>query len=103
MKRTSAILIIGLLLFISSCYKETFIEAGEGLDDWGVLTHSSLANPDYSVVFPQDKVNRFDITISENDWENMQSDLDDLYGGSTSGGSNVVTHTVVENADSLLA
>lgn len=86
MKRNNLLILVGLLLLMSSCYKETFIEAGEGLEDWGVLTHSSLASPNYSVVFPQDKVNRFDITISENDWKNMQSDLDDLYGGSTSGG-----------------
>ncbi len=70
---------------ISSCYKETFITSGDGLDDWTISTHSSLATPDYDLVFPQDKVNRFDITISESDWANMQADLEDMYGGSTGG------------------
>jgi hypothetical protein len=70
----------------SSCYKETFIEAGSGLDDWTISTHSSMASPNYDIVFPQDKVNRFDITIEADDWADMQSDLDDLYGGSTGGG-----------------
>lgn len=79
--------LIGALVFIASaCYKETFIEAGQGLDDWSITTHSSLASPNYDVVFPQDKVNRLDITIAASDWEDMQDDLDDLYGGSSSGG-----------------
>ncbi len=71
---------------LSSCYKETFIAAGEGLDDWSLASHSSSANPNYDLVFPQDKVNRFDITIEAEDWDNMQSDLDNLYGGSSGGG-----------------
>ena len=78
--------IVTIALLVGSCYKETFITAGEGLDDWSVTTHSSMASPDYEVVFPQDKVNRFDITISADDWATMQSDLDDLYGGSSGGG-----------------
>ncbi len=71
---------------MASCYKETFVAAGEGLDDWSISTHSSYADQNYDVVFPQDKVNRLNITIAENDWENMQDDLDDLYGGSSGGG-----------------
>jgi hypothetical protein len=73
-------------LFIASCYKETFITAGEGLDDWSLSTHSSMATPNYDMVFPQDKVNRLDITINDSDWANMQDDLDDLYGGTSTGG-----------------
>lgn len=77
-----------LSITVCSCYKETFVESGDGLEDWSLSTHSSYAIPDYSTVFPQDKVNRFDITISASDWKNMQSDLEDLYGssGSTSTG-----------------
>lgn len=75
-----------IIFIASACYKETIIESGDGLDDWSITTHSSLAAPDYDLVFPQDKVNRFDITISEGDWGNMQDDLDDLYGGSSGGG-----------------
>lgn len=76
----------GLLLLVNSCYKETFIQAGEGLEDWSLTTHSSYAEPNYDVVFPDDKVNRFDITITEKDWEALQADLEDLYGGTSTGG-----------------
>ena len=65
-KNKSLLLICGLLL-LSSCYKETIIEAGEGLEDWSISTHSSYASPNYSTVFPQDQVNRFDITISSSE------------------------------------
>ncbi len=80
------ILLFALVITVNSCYKETFIAAGEGLDDWTTTTHSSSANPNYDIVFNQKKVNRFDITISEQDWEIMQDDLDDIYGGSSFGG-----------------
>lgn len=75
-----------VIFLVTSCYKETFIAAGEGLDDWSLSTHSSYAIPNYDKVFPQDKVNRFDITITADDWSAMQSDLDDLYGSSSGGG-----------------
>jgi spore coat protein H len=71
---------------LSSCYKEKFIPAGEGLADWSVSTHSSAAVPNYALVFPQDKVNRFDISIDPSDWADLQEDLDNLYGGSSAGG-----------------
>lgn len=75
-----------LIIALSGCYKETFIAAGEGLDDWSYSIHSSFAVPNYDLVFPQNKVNRFDITISEDDWANMQSNLEDIYGTTSSGG-----------------
>ena len=86
MTKINLIYITAIAIIVGSCYKETFIAAGEGLDDWSIATHSSMASPNYDVVFPQDKVNRFDITISADDWADMQADLDDLYGGSTGGG-----------------
>jgi hypothetical protein len=84
MKKQNIILSIISLVLLSSCYKETFVASGEGLEDWTIATHSSIAPIDYDVVFPQDKVNRFDITISAEDWSTMQSDLESLYGSSSS-------------------
>ncbi|MFK8045417.1 MAG: CotH kinase family protein [Crocinitomicaceae bacterium] len=75
-----------LLFLLTSCYKEITISAGDGLADWTSSTHSSSATPQYDVVFPQESVNRFDITITAEDWANMQSDLDDLYGSSSNAG-----------------
>jgi spore coat protein H len=74
-----------LLCVLTSCYKETIIPSGEGLEDWTLASHSSSATPDYSLVFPQNKVNRLDITLTEENWNIMQADLDNLYG-STGGG-----------------
>ena len=82
MKNQNIILGFITLVLVSSCYKETFVASGEGLDDWTIATHSSIAPINYDVVFPQDKVNRFDITISSDNWEAMQSDVEALYGSS---------------------
>ncbi len=38
-------------------------------------SHGKLENPNYSVVFPNDKVNRIDIYIEKNNWDTMQVDL----------------------------
>lgn len=73
------------LCVLTSCYKETIIPSGEGLEDWTAASHSSDATPDYSLVFPQNKVNRLDITLTAENWNIMQDDLDNLYG-STGGG-----------------
>ena len=86
MKKSKILLMGFILILLGGCYKETTIYYGEGLDDWTSSTHSSSAVPNYNKVFAQDKVNRIDITISAENWEIMQDDLDDLYGSSSSGG-----------------
>ncbi len=42
---------------------------------WNEETHGKKASPNYSVVFPDDKVNRIDITISSSDYKLMESNL----------------------------
>lgn len=81
----SSILILTVSFFVlSSCYKEEIIST-ERPEDWTYLTHSDQVPADYSIVFPQDKVNKMYIVIAPADWQTMQDDLDDLYGG-TGGG-----------------
>ncbi|MFK8013496.1 MAG: CotH kinase family protein [Marinicellaceae bacterium] len=75
-----------LFFLMASCYKEITISAGDGLEDWSTSTHSASAIPQYDAVFPQESVNRFDITITSDDWADMQSDLDGLYGSSSNTG-----------------
>jgi hypothetical protein len=47
---------------------------------WGEDTHSNDASPNYAVVFPQDEVNRLDITISQENWQAMLADMTSRYG-----------------------
>jgi hypothetical protein len=47
---------------------------------WSEDTHGKNADPNYDVVFPQDEVNRIDITIDPADWQAMLDDMADLYG-----------------------
>lgn len=62
--------------------------------DWTEATHSNLVEPDYSVVFEQNKVLRFDIKISSENWSAMQSDLStNLSSGNTRPGVPVASST----------
>ena len=47
---------------------------------WGEETHSKETEPNYEVVFPQDEVNRLDITIPTETWQTMLADMTSLYG-----------------------
>ena len=43
-------------------------------------THGNNVEPNYEVVFPQDKVNQIKITIAPGDWEAMQANMTELLG-----------------------
>ena len=77
--------IILLSVAFSSCKKEDVITAGEGLEDWTATTHGINATPDYATVFNPDKVQRIDIVIGADYWDEMQKNLDDLYGSTSQG------------------
>ncbi len=49
-------------------------------EEWNDETHGASVTPNYDVVFPQDKVNRIDITISADDWQGIMENMTDLYG-----------------------
>ncbi len=49
-------------------------------DGWSEATHDNSADPDYATVFPDDEVNRLDITISAEDWAAMMADMATIYG-----------------------
>ncbi len=57
------------------------LESTFDMSDWTSTTHSKSADPDYSVVFPQDKVNRIDLVISSTNWNIMLDDMTNNYGG----------------------
>ena len=66
-----------LILLLVGCNKSDENEIVIPVDtpDWTETTHGNSATTDYSIVFPQDKVQRLDITISSDDWDAIQSDL----------------------------
>lgn len=94
MKNLINILVTGLgfftLIQLSACRKEVYVLdseiAGVGLDDWTTATHSSSASANYAEVFNQSEVNRIDIVLSEDEYETMQDNLEDILGSSSSGG-----------------
>ena len=54
-------------------------------EGWSEESHGKSAEPAYDVVFPQDEVNRLDITISAANWEAMLEDMTTLYGEAGTG------------------
>jgi spore coat protein CotH len=47
--------------------------------------HSSDSAPDYAVVFPQDSVNRIDITLSAQAWADLQAEMAEQFGAQGAG------------------
>ena len=54
-------------------------------EGWTDETHGNDVDPNYEIVFPQDKVNQIKITISPNDWETMQTNMTELLGARGTG------------------
>ena len=91
-------LIISFSLFFLACEKTPIevVEESEkenvftdlDISDWSETTHGNSVNPDYDIVFPQDKVNRIDLIISSTNWNIMLDDMTNKYGsfGSRRGG-----------------
>lgn len=80
-----------MLVLFSACRKvdvvteETDTPDTPEYADWTESTHGSDVSPNYSVVFEQNNVLRFDIVIDSDDWAEMQTDLNANLG-STGGG-----------------
>lgn len=48
--------------------------------DWNETSHGKDTAPDYAVVFPLEKVNRIDITLSPEAWEDLQAEMAEQFG-----------------------
>lgn len=55
-------------------------------EGWATASHSNEADPNYEIVFAQDKVNQLTITISPENWEAMQANMTELFGEPGQGG-----------------
>ncbi len=51
------------------------VEAGATNPDWTEATHSNNVSPDYTTIFPQDKVNTLEITMTAQEWQTIQTDM----------------------------
>jgi spore coat protein CotH len=47
---------------------------------WNEETHSNDVDPNFAVVFPQDKVNQLTITVDPETWQVMQANMTEIYG-----------------------
>ena len=54
-------------------------------ENWAEETHSNDAEPNYAVVFPEDKVNQITITLDPENWAAMQTNMVALFGEQGSG------------------
>lgn len=54
--------------------------------DWTEASHSKEGLPDYTVVFPQDKVNTLEITMTAAEWQSIMTDMTAKFGGSFGAG-----------------
>jgi hypothetical protein len=53
---------------------------------WSDTSHGNDAQPDYATVFPDTKVNEFQISIAPADWQAMLDDMTKIFGPRGSGG-----------------
>ena len=56
------------------------------IPDWTDASHGNKADPDYEIVFPQDKVNTLALTMTSAEWTSIQSNMTSLYGSAFGSG-----------------
>jgi spore coat protein H len=86
-KRSICLLILASLsvLVMAGCtnYGESVPSTGtqnERPEGWTEETHGNDVDPNYEIVFPQDRVNQIKITITPEDWDSMQANITELLG-----------------------
>jgi len=88
-KRLLLLGIFSSVLFIAGCdsdddetvvYTEEFADADFTATDWTEATHSKDADPDFTEVFDDTQVKRFDFVITEERWQAMLDNMTDIYG-----------------------
>lgn len=56
------------------------------IPDWTDASHGNKADPDYEIVFPQDKVNTLALIMTSAEWTSIQSNMTSLYGSAFGSG-----------------
>lgn len=96
------VLILALMLLLSCSDEESILEDDDDTSivdddtsvdddyfvptDWTTETHSKDVDPNFTEVFDNTTVKRFDFVISQEDWESMLDDMTDTYGTFGTGG-----------------
>lgn len=88
---------IAIILFSFACENKSNdeIDPKNSNPDWAIDSHSNDVRPDYSIMFPQEKVNVLEITIGKTNWEAIKVDMVAKskgsfgVGGGTQGGGGV--------------
>jgi spore coat protein H len=58
---------------------------GHKIVNWDEASHGNDAEPNYAVVFPQESVNRIDITLSPGAWTDLHTELTEQFGSQSTG------------------
>lgn len=84
------LLILLLTIMVSGCatpVKSTQqAEATTSKSETDSAAKSNDTEPDYAVVFPQDSVNRIDVTLSKEAWADLQAEMTGQFGAQGAGG-----------------
>lgn len=80
-------ILAAIMMVLLGCRKDDIatVQTDADFADWSESSHGSSTDPNYSIVFNQNEVLRFDIKISEGNWSAMQADLAENIGSSGGG------------------
>jgi spore coat protein H len=85
-KSICLVFLAGLIFFtMAGCVKfgesvSSTTEQTTRPEGWTDETHSNNVDPNYEVIFPQDKVNQIKLSITPEDWNVMQANMTELFG-----------------------
>ncbi|MDF7818808.1 CotH kinase family protein [Runella sp. MFBS21] len=76
------------LMWITMACKDKTLDSvsSESNPDWTTESHSNGVDPNYAVVFPQDKVNSLEITLTAADWTAIKADMQTKSGSAFGAG-----------------
>lgn len=70
-----------LWMFIACSKNTDTVTPSNTNPDWTTESHSNDADPNYTVVFPQDKVNSLEITMTKETWQEIRTNMVSVKGG----------------------
>ncbi|MET0404706.1 MAG: CotH kinase family protein [Cystobacter sp.] len=86
MRRRLRLIAMTALAFAPACGGGA--EPSDAIEGWSEESHGKKATPAYSVVFPQERVLRFELTLTPDDWRKMQDDMTAMLGAPGTGSGN---------------